>query len=632
MKKYHITFLLAVFFMFINAFSLEKPEKRMFSLSITDETSFFNYYYNIFNEQENILLTKDFMFHAEHLLLDYSLAYSEEKYLYNMLDSLLDIMIEQTRTSLSQVKSGNLNESYQIALAYLSVSKKCLFEDYSPDISIKERVISELQLIERAEGFTESNIFHKKEDYSQYKPRGHYTRSEMLKRYFKSMMYLMRMRFSIELRNEKDPQTELRAALIVGNSLRNSKTAMNLYKKMNEVISVLLPQEDDLRITELYDSIGGTFSNFELSDEKKMNFARDMAVKLSDSKIISDYKEDNEDKVIVIGFMAQRYIFDSEVFQNLVYDKVTYYKGKGNPFTLHSGVRAMPRGLDLMYVLGSGIAFQILSDEGDVQYKQYLENASKMIDEGKNLKKNSFYNRMLFQYQTVINEKKESSPSFMLSENYQYKELSTVLASWTSLRHDVILYAKQSYTVKVTSVLPKQKEMTRIISEPYRNLYASMNIDVQFLMDKLFDLLNDSLFLRIKDNFASLCLIYENVSSETFKGDYYTDIQSVKNAFRTMDNTLKLLLGRMKEKDDNIMIVSDVHTDSNSENVLQEAIGPILTMTVQYNGFEFAGGAMSYFEFKKPMSERMTDEEWRELAKKNDLRQFLFKWQKRIYD
>ncbi|PIP14500.1 MAG: hypothetical protein COX48_00485, partial [bacterium (Candidatus Stahlbacteria) CG23_combo_of_CG06-09_8_20_14_all_34_7] len=251
MKKYHITFLLAVFFMFINAFSLEKPEKRMFSLSITDETSFFNYYYNIFNEQENILLTKDFMFHAEHLLLDYSLAYSEEKYLYNMLDSLLDIMIEQTRTSLSQVKSGNLNESYQIALAYLSVSKKCLFEDYSPDISIKERVISELQLIERAEGFTESNIFHKKEDYSQYKPRGHYTRSEMLKRYFKSMMYLMRMRFSIELRNEKDPQTELRAALIVGNSLRNSKTAMNLYKKMNEVISVLLPQEDDLRITEL---------------------------------------------------------------------------------------------------------------------------------------------------------------------------------------------------------------------------------------------------------------------------------------------------------------------------------------------------------------------------------------------
>ncbi|PIP14339.1 MAG: hypothetical protein COX48_01360, partial [bacterium (Candidatus Stahlbacteria) CG23_combo_of_CG06-09_8_20_14_all_34_7] len=64
----------------------------------------------------------------------------------------------------------------------------------------------------------------------------------------------------------------------------------------------------------------------------------------------------------------------------------------------------------------------------------------------------------------------------------------------------------------------------------------------------------------------------------------------------------------------------------------QEAIGPILTMTVQYNGFEFAGGAMSYFEFKKPMSERMTDEEWRELAKKNDLRQFLFKWQKRIYD
>jgi hypothetical protein len=35
----------------------------------------------------------------------------------------------------------------------------------------------------------------------------------------------------------------------------------------------------------------------------------------------------------------------------------------------------------------------------------------------------------------------------MSTEAWKYKELNTALASWTQLRHDTILYAKQSYTM-----------------------------------------------------------------------------------------------------------------------------------------------------------------------------------------
>jgi len=56
-------------------------------------------------------------------------------------------------------------------------------------------VEAELKLIDAHSGFTESPIFIYKEDYSQYVPRGHYTRSEKLKNYFRVFMWYGRMNF-----------------------------------------------------------------------------------------------------------------------------------------------------------------------------------------------------------------------------------------------------------------------------------------------------------------------------------------------------------------------------------------------------------------------------------------------------
>jgi len=53
-------------------------------------------------------------------------------------------------------------------------------------------------LIEAHAGFSDSPIFKYKEDYSQYVPRGHYTRSETLKAYFKAMMWYGRMAFLLK--------------------------------------------------------------------------------------------------------------------------------------------------------------------------------------------------------------------------------------------------------------------------------------------------------------------------------------------------------------------------------------------------------------------------------------------------
>jgi hypothetical protein len=65
-----------------------------------------------------------------------------------------------------------------------------------------------------------------------------------------------------------------------------------------------------------------------------------------------------------------------------------------------------------------------------------------------------------------------------------------------------------------------------------------------------------------------------------------------------------------------------VHTDSNTEQVLEEGVGYVDLIVVAYKLPDGrilvgAGPVMSYYEFKQPMDDRLTDEAWRELLDSN---------------
>ena len=67
-------------------------------------------------------------------------------------------------------------------------------------------------------------------------------------------------------------------------------------------------------------------------------------------------------------------------------------------------------------------------------------------------------------------------------------------------------------------------------------------------------------------------------------------------------------------------LVADVHTDSNTQQVLEEGIGYVDLMVVCYLQPDGrlvlgAGPVLSYHEFKHPMSDRLTDEAWRKMLK-----------------
>ena len=67
-------------------------------------------------------------------------------------------------------------------------------------------------------------------------------------------------------------------------------------------------------------------------------------------------------------------------------------------------------------------------------------------------------------------------------------------------------------------------------------------------------------------------------------------------------------------------LIADVHTDFNTQQILEEGVGSpfnIFVIIDDSKGYRLCrGGVFSYYEFKHPLKDRLTDEKWQEMEKK----------------
>ena len=143
---------------------------------------------------------------------------------------------------------------------------------------------------------------------------------------------------------------------------------------------------------------------------------------------------------IVFQFMGQRYVPDSFMFQMLCWDKVGYDSSYGK--------RIMPKGLDVFAVLGSERAYQLLAP--DFAFEDYHTNLMLLKDNFQNLTEeewtHSSYMSWMYSLESLIDvEYNDSYPAFMRTNAWQDEKLNTASGSWAQLRHDTLLYAKQTY-------------------------------------------------------------------------------------------------------------------------------------------------------------------------------------------
>jgi hypothetical protein len=363
---------------------------------------------------------------------------------------------------------------------------------------------------------------------------------------------------------------------------------------------------------------GGEFSPHDLTADKiealKLELAKYESPKIyggtGECEIDPPFTPEQADRCLenTKGFrlMGQRFIPDSYIFQNLVFPKVQD--------------RFFPMGLDLMALLGSDEAKRILDEQGVTDYPGYdtqyamLEEAFDGFDEyewNKNL-----YWAWLYTLKPLLKDYGDGYPTFMQCDVWQQKELNTALASWTALRHDTILYAKQSYTVKATAVLPPEKEVLGYVEpvpEFYNRLFALTQMTSKGLA--AMDVLDDASKMRLERLEDILEKLIE-ISARELEGEELTadDYHFINDVGSQLDR----VVSGLDERATKTTIVADVHTDTNTGQVLEEGVGYVDLIVVAYKMpdgriLAGAGPVMSHYEFKQPMRDRLTDEAWREM-------------------
>ncbi len=641
-----------------------------------DETNIVEPYNYLKNQDIPIFVTSDTLLHLYHIQFDEILKGIEEREFFDKILDLSKALFDKSKQDYDYFTDEDLKEASRRNVAFFGVALSLLqtaTEDYdgSEDITevsftipgyVDDEVSEELSYIEAQDGYHDSPLFIYKEDYSQYKPRGHYTRSELLKRYFKAMMWYGRMSFLMKggepygqesffefLISEEDAKIQTIQASMMATALPNlevdDENLEELWTRIYTVTSFFVGASDDLTPYEYLDCIqevyGSRFNATEFTDDDKILELKIKLVQLRSPEIyggtgqiiiytvpgVSATVEDLNavlEKTKGMRLMGQRFIPDSYMFQQLVFPAVDEYRGTGSPFTFGTSAlggagRYFPRGLDVMAVLGSNRALEILENEGDTEYDNYYEQLNSLQENFSSLNVTEWNRNLYFSWiytlKALLNESNTLSPTFMQTTPWLDKQLHTSLASWAELRHDTILYAKQSYTpVEATSIPPPEKPVVGYV-EPVPEFYTRILALTKMTRTGLTDLnvLTATEIYRLEE-LESIIQTLIDISKDELENKELTDddYEFIKNFGENLDGTLADVSDKSKET----TIIADVHTDTNSNQVLEEGVGYVDLIIVAYKVpdgriIAGAGPVFSYYEFKHPMDNRLTDEQWK---------------------
>lgn len=594
------------------------------------------------------------------------------------------------------------------------------FSQYSFEVPgfVGELVQKEIELIEKHEGWEFSPIFIYKEDYSQYVPRGHYTKSEKLKNYFKALMWYGRMTNVIKgsdlipegkslrkiqeegiligiddtkgLLSDYDAKIQTLQASLLSQKFLASQDIQERWQRMYAITGFFVGFSDDLGPYE-YAGVLKSFFKDEVTSQQiegkyleikdaLLNLAHNPKIysgldacqmfmpcpPLSDEEIQELKAQAKKLLEATKGFrlMGQRFTIDSWLFSEIVSPYSGEYTGQRlplpteeKPFTFtwddpypsekenrpltwvktdvkacpppaEREVRGFPRGLDIMALFGSERAKEILENLGDTEYSDYEKKFSELKQGIDSLStddwfKNIYWN-WLYVLKSLLGEFGDGYQTFMQTKAWQDKELNTTLASWSELRHDTILYVKQSYTMAEIGAGPKPPIVGYV--EPVPEFYARLltltkmtNKGLKSLVpqQELEELKIETTLSRFSEILTKLLEISKKeLENKSLSEDEY---KFIENFGKTSKSLIETVSGGDVDPDVfKTVLIADVHTEGNTEKVLEEGVGYIKTLVAAYKHPDGhiligAGPVFSYYEFKQSMENRLTDEVWREM-------------------
>ena len=226
-----------------------------FAVSPGAEKEFFTVYEKARYANVPIFVTSDSLLHVYHLLFDKTLRTAERSYFIPLLRGMNAALLESAQTEYEALAGTEWEDAALRTVAFAGVGSKLLDPTVQVPGYASKLVEDELVLIDGAAGILPSPIFPGLdwgEDYTQYIPRGHYTLTDNLKAYFKSMMWYGRMTFRLKTENAEVGRAETRSALLLVRALRtaqvNGRPALEAWADLYNPTVFFVGHSDDLTI------------------------------------------------------------------------------------------------------------------------------------------------------------------------------------------------------------------------------------------------------------------------------------------------------------------------------------------------------------------------------------------------
>lgn len=496
----------------------------------------------IYSSDLPLFISSDFILHTLHKSYDVILQTLEWQFLEPNLMDLLKAMYDSYPQLYSKYSH---DDRFTDVLAdvdlYVSVARSLLLDtDYLPQKHGSEKYIEIMQAVDAEQMayitlFTETRI--RKIDFSQFKPRGHYNKiiytnegERTLEDYFRAMMWLGRIDFLLTAPPENpwepewtvDELRRMQLGAILLNELLYTCGDRDLLDRHEQIISYLVGPDDNMTPSELNGLTGqvltspaGLFSA-EMFDQftEYLNASDDYGQKIMSNFFYVDPNSSDPGKLPVsFKLLGQKFLIDSYIFSEVVYDRIIFNGQKI--------YRGLPDPLDVMAVLGNEDAMALLEDEmEEYKYAHKISSLKYLVDAyDEDFWQQSLYNTWL----SAIRElnplsSSENLPYFMKTTAWHHEKLNTQLTSWAQLRHDNILYGKQSYTGGTGCSYP----YTYI--EPYPEFYQRLQYfsdNAAYFFQEVFsgfDFQSKTGIIRYYKRYAEIMDIFREIAEKELSG------------------------------------------------------------------------------------------------------------------
>lgn len=570
-------------------------------------------------------VTTDLGLHIYHDLFDATLRTVEQKSLLPRLEHLTAAMLRACVDEGLATTNPELKRANERNVAYFGVALKLLRpaqNPFTPGEPAGAMADWEDGRIERHEGFLAGRVFPYKIDYSQFVPRGHYARSSNLKRYFKAMMWYGLLPFAFFDENGSPRLNEIRMALLLADSM-NRANENETWSAIYEPTTLFSGTSNNLTPIALQRVMvpiyGRSPDPHDFADPEKLAHFVAALRSLAPAKIQSaKHGAGFTSNAIVMKFMGQRDIPDSEALQSLVNDR-----------------RWFPSGLDAMAIFGSSRAREIL-DANPSQYNplgwaDYVATRDRFSKTFATLPpatwKRSLYWGWLYALKSQLEPAAATAPTFMRNVAWTDLRLSSSLSSWAELRHDTILYGTQATAAEMGDGgddSPPPPPFVKGYVEPNVKLYERLiqltkltrdGLVRRGLMDK--DLRSHADALIELLSFLKRCGEFELQHKKLSRADYLR-IRYIEGEASEINRTLietGVSFKSLSDEDQDMAVVADVATGNNMAFTVASGHADEIAAIVPVEGklVLARGSVFSYYEFLQPISNRLSDHAWKQM-------------------